>query len=264
MISGNVLIMGRDETDNQPKPIRYNRGAIDVYLQDQTTPIVLYRVHQLLENVTLAAPTAVGGLTVTLQAGHSAAPGQLLTLYSGSRFYQAIVLNVVVNTLTLDTPLDYAYPVTSNAELGNLDASVNGSVDTVVFHAHPAPGVRWDITQIGVQMIDDAAMDYTKFAGIAALANGCVMRVRNGVYRNIANIKRNGDFRLAACDVELLTKSGGGEYAVNAVCQFGGQGNAGVVIRLDGSAGDEIEILIQDDLTGISAFYIALIGHVVE
>ena len=52
--------------------------SVDVYLQDQTTPIVVYRVHQDLETVTLANPTATGDTTVVLQPGHSAAAGQLL------------------------------------------------------------------------------------------------------------------------------------------------------------------------------------------
>jgi len=239
--------------------------SVDVFIQDQTSSIINYRMHQDLEAVTLTTATAIDDSTVTLQAGHSAAAGQMLTLLSGTRFYQGIITNVAVDTLTLDTPLDYAFPITADAVLGNVDASVNGSAATpIVFHARPPAGVKWDIVQLIVQMIDDAAIDYTKFAGIAALTNGCVLRKIDGTYKNIGNVKRNGDFRLFGCDAEILTKVGGGEFAFDAVCQFGGQENAGVVIRLDGSTGDEIELLIRDDLTAISAIYVVIIGHIVE
>lgn len=45
---------------------------------------------------------------------------------------------------------------------------------------------------------------------------------------------------------------------------FGGQDKNGVVIRVDGDLGESLELLIQDDLTGLETFRIVVQGHVVE
>lgn len=264
MVNANVLVCGRDAVTSQAKPFGWNRGALDVYLQDQTTPIVNYRLHQDIRHVALSSAVAINATTIELLAGHGAVVGNLLTVLYNNGFYQGFIVNVAGNTITLDIPFPRAFPVSATCILGRFNANVNGSVTTQVFHAKPPSGSVWDIVKMCVQLVDDAAMDYTKFAGIAALTNGCVLRKRDGNYDNIGNVKRNGDFSLFGCYNEIVEKTGGGEYAFNSICQFGGQSNAGVTIRLDGSQGDEIELLIQDDLTAISNVYVVLIGHEVE
>ncbi len=60
-------------------------------------------------------------------------------------------------------------------------------------------------------------------------------------------------------DVTYAARSGGGgAYGTNARGTFK---NAGAVIYLDGDLGDYAEILIQDDLSGLTSFRIKAQGH---
>lgn len=237
---------------------------VDIAIQDQTTPVVNWIFHEELETVTLDDVTAIDDMTVDLVAGHSAAAGQLISILEGRRFFQATVLSVSTNELTLDRPLDYAFSVAAAVNMGNADLSVDGSSNSITFHAKAAPLLRWDVVQFVIVMIDNAAMDQTTFAGIpGGLTNGVIMRASDGKTFNIGNVKTNGAFRGQSCDTTIETKVGGGEWCFSALCKFGGTDHAGVVIRLDGAKGDELQIIVQDDLTSVASIMAALIGHVV-
>lgn len=45
---------------------------------------------------------------------------------------------------------------------------------------------------------------------------------------------------------------------------FAGQDKNGVVIRLNGDQGDEFQVIVQDNLTGLTHFRTVVQGHVVE
>lgn len=89
-----------------------------------------------------------------------------------------------------------------------------------------------------------------------------VLRQKNSIYNNIGNVKRNGDLKLFGCDVTYKEKTGGGEDTMSAICKF--SNDAGVTIRLDGSLNEEIEVIVQDDLSSITSIYVSCIGHIVE
>ena len=107
-------------------------------------------------------------------------------------------------------------------------------------------------------------MDSAKFGGISALANGVVLRKVDGVYHNIFNIKTNGDFALRSFDVAYDDKAPAGSYGFRCRTTFAGQSKRGVTIRLNGTSGDELQILNQDSLGALSHFNAIVQGHVVE
>ena len=259
-----VLIFGRDIETGKPMPISYNRGAFDVYLQDQNTELVNWLAHQDLNDIVLAEHASVDSKTIELQAGHNVVAGNLISLLQDTKFYQGIVTNVAVNTITLDTPIDKQFRADRDyiATRGTYNMAVDGSGTSQYFHIMPPPASLWDITQLGVFINDDASMDDTKLGGIAAITNGIVLRQKNSVYNNIGNVKRNGDLKLFGCNVTYTEKTGGGEDTMAATCEF--SKDSGVTIRLDGSKSEEIEIIIQDDIDALTSLYVACIGHVVE
>jgi hypothetical protein len=265
MVNQKNLIFGRDGSDGLAKPYKYNQGAMDVYIQDQTTQIVTSVLSQDLETLALAEPAIINSNNITIQAGHSVAAGDVISISQYPNFYQGIVLNVAVNTITLDTPLDKAFTTGATIIRGNLNLNVNGNVTPVIFHSKPPGNQQWDITQLVVYIIDDAAMDDTTLGGLAGgVSKGIVLRKRNAVYDNIGNAKCHGDLKALGCDVVYATKVGGGEYSMQSICQFGGQANAGVVIRVDGTRGEEVEVIVQDDLSAITRVNVVVVGHVVE
>ena len=259
------LMCGRDPNDGLLKPYNYNRGAMDVYLQDQNTELVTWLLHKDLNNIVLASNANIDSKTITLQAGHNVVAGNIVSLLQSDKFYQGIVTNVNVNIITLDTPIDKQFRSDREyiATRGTANMAVNGSVTSQIFHITPPQNQSWDITQIGIFINDNDNMDDTKLGGIAAISNGIVIRKKNSTqYNNIGNVKANGDLKLFGCTIEYTPKTGGGEDTMSGVCQF--SKDAGVTIRLDGTKGEEIQAIIQDNLTAITAIYVSTIGHVVE
>ena len=251
-------------TPSNPLPIYGAPGySVDVALQDQNSPIVNWILHNDLETLTLAANTIVDQNTITLQAGHSTVVGNIINLLGNNSFYQGTVTNVAGNTITLDIPVDHVFLTTDHITRGNGNANVDGSGTRVLFHGHPPPGQLWDITYFSIVMLDDAAMDDSKFGSLAALTNGLCLRKKNNVYDNIGVAKNNLDFKAQGCNVTYWEKSGGGEYSIQAVCRFAGQQNAGVTVRLDGDTDEEIEMIVQDDLRNLTQISSVVVGHVV-
>ncbi len=114
-------------------------------------------------------------------------------------------------------------------------------------------------------MITDASeMDDTKFGGITALTKGVFLRKVNGVIKNIFNAKTNGDIALNCSTYSYADKAGAGNYGFRAIKTFGGQENQGVIIRLAGDTQDTLEIVVQDNLTGLTGMYIMAKGHTVS
>ena len=240
-----------------------SNGGLAVNIQDQTSEVIDLYAHNDLEVVTLASNTNIDDTEVTLVAGHSVVVGNLLCFKSSTRYTQVKVLTVNVNTITLDTPLDYAYQTTDEVHRAEHDMSVDGSVTPVVFHVSPPVGVKWDIVRVLFHIEDGSTMDDGTFGGLPALTKGFVMRVSDGYTKNILNVKTNGEFAERAYDRQYIDKppSGTGN-AVNVRRTFGGQSKNGVVIRLDGSTGDEFQLIVQDNLLGLDHFHCIVQGHV--
>ena len=260
----NVLIMGRDRETDSVMPIAFNQGALDVYIQDQNSELINWLMYNELNDVELAVTTTVDSNEIELEAGHNVVVGNVIALLQNSKSYQGFVTNVAVNTITLDSPLDKQFRADRDytAVRASANVAVDGSATRVIFHAFPPCGIKWDITQIGVYIIDDAKMDDTLLGGIPAVTNGIVLRESDGTYNNIGNIKSNGDFKLFGCDVVYKEKVAGGEDTMKAICRF--SNDAGVTLRIDGDLDEELQVIVQDDLTGISSIYVTIIGHVVE
>jgi hypothetical protein len=236
--------------------------SVDVFIQDQNSPIVNVLMHQDLSTITLAANTVVNSRNIVLQAGHGVSPGELIYLRQASNFCQAIVTSVAVNTITLDTPVGCIFTPLAIAVRANADLSVNGSVAPVTFHLQPPPAVpAWDIMRLSLTITDNVAMDDGTFGGLAALTNGALLRKKNsdGTYTNIGNAKTNGQLRLFCESGEYATRAPAGEFGFSVKCVF--QPSAGVVVRLDPSLNEELEILVQDDLTALLSMTAVAQGH---
>jgi len=241
--------------------------AVDANIQDQTTPdIDVYMMQPLNEDAPLALATVVDSRTVVLEPGHGAIDNNMLCLREGIHFTQFQILNVAVNTLTLDSPMDKVYTTATRSCISNKNMAVNGSVTPVVFRIAPLLGSesRWDVTRILGTILDDVEMDDGMFGGIAALINGVIFRKKNGIFKNLFNVKTNGEIAARMYDASYADKAKKGEYGFRFRRTYGGQSKSGVVIRLDSADSDELQIIIQDDLTALGSFNIIVQGHLVD
>lgn len=248
-----------------------NRDVIgaSVFLQDQTTDPVDAKLNEGLFESTIAVLTVIDTRTVTLAPGHGAVIGNQIAVVdplSPTIFFLGVVLGVAGDVLTLDSLVNRVYAIGSIVRIANTSLIVDGSVTPRVFSVRPIPGLVGDITRLIVSIEDDGTMDFSKFGSIAPLVNGCMLRVKrpSGEFVNLFNWKTNGDFILRSFDHSFETKTGGGSHSFVSRSTWGGQSKRGVVLRLDGGTGEEVQIVVQDDLTGLDKFEAVVQGHLIQ
>ncbi|MCK5614307.1 hypothetical protein KAR91_71235 [Candidatus Pacearchaeota archaeon] len=242
-------------------PLESN-GAVPVNVQDLTTEVIDLHLEHFLNDVTLTADTAIDDRDIDVVAGHNAVAGNLLCFAESGRFSQVEVISATATNIVFDSPLDFAYTTAADVCRAEIDMTVDGSVTPQIYRMQPPPGVIWHIVRILFHLEDSTPMDDGTFGGAPALTNGLVLRVKNGIFKNIFNVKTNGDFAERAYDREYVAKPPAGTgHAMNVRRTFGGQDKNGVVIKLDGDNGDELQVIIQDDLTGLSRFHCVVQGH---
>lgn len=241
-------------------------NSYDVFIQDQTTQIVNLFLFLNEGTFTLTDTVDIDDVVFTVGAGHSITAGDIVCFQEVDRVQQATVLNVNINTITIDSPFEYAFTPAGACSYGTSNMNVNGSVTPQIFRVSPGrlrDGISWDITRILIIITDDAAMDDGKFGALPALTNGCVFREINHITKNIFNVKKNGDFRLQAYDLTYVDATLGpaGQYSLGVRRSFAGQDKSGVVLRLNSVTNDEFQMLVRDDLTGLVNFRIVVQGH---
>lgn len=246
--------------------------ALGVFVQDQTTPNVNLAFHRNLQTVTLASNTVLDSHTATFETGHGfvngATPAHSLCLQEVQNFTQLNVLGVAGDVVTFDSPFDHIYTPAANAIRHTFDMRFIGSPGSPgTYIIKPIDGQKWDITRV-IFIIESTAnnMDFTKFGSINPITNGCVFRKKDGDRQNIFNWKTNGDLINRSFDHIFQEKTGGGGSGFVARITFAGQNKQGIAIRLDGSLGEELQVLIQDDLTAAALTKIFMIaqGHLVQ
>lgn len=235
----------------------------DVAVQDQSTKIVDFYFKNLVGYVTLASNTTIFSYTVTLTAGHGVTTSNYLTFLEGDNISQFKVLNVATNTITLDSPLDFAYTTSAEIRKTTIGMNVDGSTTPVIFDIAPDQNSKLHINCIVLSLEDNTAMDSGMFGGITALTKGIVIRRLNDINHNITNIKTNGEFRVRGFNVLYDDKAPSGVYGLCANKCFNGQTNNGVTIFLNGETQDKLQIIIQDNLTGLTKFTATAQGHYV-
>lgn len=246
-------------------------GGIDVNIQDQATPSIIAKFNQVQNSTTLAAQAVRGSYDIVVTDATGFITGRYIIIFNPStkRYMFGYAVNVVGTTVTLDTPLDSTFPAGTYVDSAITNMNVNGSVTPQVFGlrglgAPPGVDLIADITRVITSCEADSPVNLTLFGNLPKLTNGLVLRRRNGDYYNIFNVKDN--FELAGIQYDFSVAQ-----AINpaqgidgfvARLTFSGQSKIGVVQRLP--IGDDLEIIIQDDLTGLVRFEIVAEGHIVD
>lgn len=247
-------------------PALESNGAAPVNVQDQTTEIVDIFFCRTLNTVTLAATITIDTNTATLVAGHNFVAGDMFCLKEWSRFFQAEIINVATNTVTIDRPFDFAFTSASVATRTTKDMNVNWSVTPLIYRVTPVwmSWIKFDITKILFHIEDDSPMDNWTFWGLPKLTKWIVLRKKDWIYKSIFNAKDNGDFAHHCAVVSYDDKAPSWSYWIRIIKELSGQQNHWVVIRLDPANNDELQVIIQDDLTWLIDFHCVALWHVVQ
>jgi hypothetical protein len=251
--------------------VELNTGA-DVNLQDQTTDPIIAEFNNVTNSTTLSSATSIGDRTITLTSTTGAADGKYIILFhpASERFTTFYQIGAAAgNVITLDSPMDFAYPAGTFVDIADTNMNVDGSTTPVVFGLRGTgtpPGVEltFDLTRIMIGCRTTTAVDLAKFGDLTRLTNGLVFRKRDGRYKNVFNVKSNGELATMAYDwdPQAATNPTQGQDGFVSRLTFGSQGKIGVVIRLE--IGEDAEIIVQDDLTGLERFGVIGEGHIVE
>ena len=236
------------------KSERGNSGMA-VFVQDQTTPLLDLPFLRAVSQTTLAADTVADTRVITVSPGHSFAVGNILEIANGdNRFYQGTILSISVNDITLDVLMNKVYTSGTAVYESSDNMLVDGSVTPQIFSILPLAGQAGDIVRMIVSITSTSAQDFETFGSAPELTNGCLVRVKrsDGTFDNVFDWKSNGQLIERTFDHTYEINNGGGIRSFLARRTFGGQSKNGVVIRLDGSLGEELQIVVQDDLTGTS------------
>lgn len=237
----------------------------DVNLQDQTSPILIVPFKKDYLTTTLTAPVAVDDKVINVADATGVAVGDHVRMFSttNNTFYQGKVVSIATLAITVDTPVDKVYATSDVVGFGKINLAVNGAVTPQVFNIRaPDPGITvvGDITRIILTMETVTQPEWNLFGDIARLTNGIVFRKTDGTTQNIFNVKSNSELAGIMYDMDFLEFSRFASYGLKGRLTFGGQNKIGVVIRLE--VDEDLELVIQDDLTGLTNFYVVAEGHV--
>lgn len=171
------------------------------------------------------------------------------------------IVAVVLNTsITVNRPIDIAYTTSATLEVVLMNMNVTGSLAVPLLYEIKAPSTEvWHINRVLISITDDVVMDDAKFGGIAALTNGVVLRYNGSTIHTMSHWLANQHMIEDMYDITYSSKAPAGSYGLRGRFSFD---KSDVVIRIDGSAGDTLEILIQDDLTALTTFTVKAQGHI--
>jgi len=247
----------------------------DVAIQDQTTVPFDYFFTQIKGAPTTVATTigAIGPTTLIYDVEVTSAAGCSLGDYVGifnaddpanNRAYFGTILAINSNTLTLDTPLDFSFQAGDTVGCFTRELDVDGSVTPQIFSIEVGPNADQsiDITRLMISMYTATAVDLGSFGDLTSLTNGCVLRRVDGTIHNLYNVKNNGELANITFDYTPYTAAGQAQDGAKFRNTYNGTDKHGVTIRLD--PGDELQWVIQDDLTGLTQFRIIAQGHYVD
>lgn len=245
---------------------------IDVNIQSQTSSLFqfLLMVEQKTD-ITLTSPISIDDTIVNVSPGHGftstiavPVPGEFMVCRNGNSFFQLRVVDVNVNAITVEAPIDSAYPIEGTTVVrGNTRMDIDGLVTPVdfqfSFNGDAGANVPIDIQGIVFTFQSGATVpDDGTFGGIPALTKGLLLRKVNSENFGLGNYTSNQEFRDVGGIIEYSDKAPSGTNATNIFIDI--EGRFGQVIRLDPRIPDRIFARNQDNLAGLDKFTISLLG----
>jgi len=244
-------------------PTLENNGGVPVNIQDQTTESIDMYLCKNNGTTNPTNPISLDDKTITVDSVTGAVIGDCIDIKEGARFFQGIITDITGSVISFASPVDYAFTENAIVYFGEWDlAQANGSVTPVTYYLQPPANATYDIYSITISITDNDTMDDSKFGGITQLTNGLVGRIDDGYTKQLFLISNNAGFREYGFDIEYPTKVPAGIYAISGKKNY--HSNNGVALRIDGSTDDTINVIVQDNLTGLSKFAIVVHGHIIQ
>lgn len=230
------------------------------------TPTVILPMVRLVGTTNLSSSALIDEYTISISDNTGMVIGQHVRIIDpdSDRFYFGGIVNINGLTITLDTPIDFNYASGSEVTFSDVNMNVDGSITPVKFkHRTGIPSVPriTHITRIIITGITTTPVDLSKFGNLNALTNGLVFRAVNGETNNIFNVKTNADLENITLDWKpySATNPAQGIDGFSARLTFSGAEKLDTTLRV--GQFDNLEMIIQDDLTGLTSLTVFLEGY---
>ena len=249
-------------------PIESFSGALDTHDADVHREIVNRQFYQqTATTTTFSIASSAGDTQINLTSATGFAVGDYLHLEKANTHTDnphPRITALAGTVATLDRPLDYDYAIGDEITKSLISMNVDGSVTSQSFRVKPLTGQVMHITEFGIALTHSSAGDNGLFGNLTALTNGVVIRRYDGTtssFNTLTIWKENGDIHMDAGNISYPSRSGGGGGAYGTNSSGSIKEITGAIGYLDGTAGDYLEFLVQDDLTGLSSFKVKAHGH---
>jgi hypothetical protein len=242
---------------------------VEVIHQDVGNPLVVANFNKTTNITTLTAEATQDDDVINVASVVGVLVGSYIIIFSSvtNRFFIAKAISTVDLTITLDTQLSSTFPIGSNVNIGIINMNVDGSTTRQVFGirgiATPFDIAKTvHITRIIMICFTETVSAFNQFGDLDRLTRGLVLRKRNGITNVIFNVKDNAEIEGITLDwrpYDALNLQQG-QYGFSARLTFSGAEKMGAVAELN--PGEDLELVIQDDLEGLLSLYCVAEGHV--
>ena len=136
-----------------------------------------------------------------------------------------------------------------------VDIQATGNYATpTIFSLQPATGTRLLLARLIIKIGDNGTVDAGSYGNGISLTNGIIVRLQNdsGTISDLTDgdpVFTNGDWATFSYDVQN-TEFGAGLNYVN--CRWTLQ-RAGALVELDGNKNERIEVVLEDNFTGLES-----------
>ncbi|OYT15315.1 MAG: hypothetical protein B7C24_13705 [Bacteroidetes bacterium 4572_77] len=231
----------------------------EVYVDYKSQLPADYYIYNIQATPSISSNASIDDEVLTVTSSTGVVAGNVITIYEGTVMFQSLVTATTATTISIGSPLDFAFTTAATVETGLWNMNVDGSSTTQIFKIKAPIGTSLHVHVFSLTMLDSTAMDDGKFGGITQLTNGMVGRFVNGMTKNLALIVNNIGFYEAGFNTEYSSKAPAGQYGFRAKRQMADVN--GTVMLINGVDGDEFQIHIRDDLTDLDQFACTISGH---
>ncbi len=239
-----------------------NAGVLPVSEVLVTYPVKTpadYYLYQTVATPTISSSTNIDDVVLNVVSSAGVVVDQAITIYEGVNMFQSLVTGITGTTITISSPLDFAFTTLALVECGDWNLAVDGSITPQVYKIKIPTITTAHIHTVNISILDSSDMDDSTFGGLPQLTNGILFRFVDTIEKNLALIVNNIGFWESGFDTNYADKAPAGQYGFKARRDIW-KAN-GTVLQLIGSTNDEFQIHVRDDLTGLDLLACTINGH---
>ena len=239
-----------------------HRMVTDVSIQSGVAPLYVVNFSNIVAETTTTSLGALDDYVINVTSAAGFVVGQYLTIYSvaDNRVFFANVLSISTLAITLDRPLDFPFPIGAAVSVGVTDMAVDGSVTPQIFGVrNPSVAdvpLEVDISRLMFAMLTSTTPTLSDLGDITnGVTRGIQIRRVDGTYQNICNFKTNMEMKNIMFDLEIQDAASQAQDGITGRFTFE---RLGQVVRI--GAGEDLQIVIQDDLSSLDSFTVIAEG----